>query len=41
MGMNVPFGTFDDGAFSWLILLIASVIASAIVFLWMKRKGLL
>jgi magnesium transporter len=41
MGMNVPFGTFDDGAFSWLVLLVASIIASAIVFIWMKRKGLL
>jgi len=41
MGMNVPFGTFDDGAFSWLVLLIGSVLASAVVFLWMKRKGLL
>lgn len=41
MGMNVPFGTFDDSNMSWLILLVASVLASAVVFLWMKRKGLL
>lgn len=41
MGMNVPFGTFDDSNMSWLVLLVASVLASAVVFLWMKRKGLL
>lgn len=41
MGMNVPFGTFDDSQMSWLILLIVSIIASLVVFLWMKKKGLL
>ena len=41
MGMNVPFGTFDDSQMSWIVLLVASVLASAVVFLWMKKKGLL
>lgn len=41
MGMNVDFGGFDDAASAWFILLIASIIASAVVFLWMKKKGLL
>lgn len=41
MGMNVPFGTFDDSQMSWIILLVASFLASAVVFLWMKKKGLL
>lgn len=41
MGMNVPFGTFDDSQMSWIILLVASILASAVVFLWMKKKGLL
>lgn len=41
MGMNVPFGTFDDSNMSWLVLLVASVVASAVVFLFMKKKGLL
>lgn len=41
MGMNVPFGDFDDGPNSWLILLVGSIIASLIVFVLMKKKGLL
>lgn len=41
MGMNVDFGGFDDAASAWFVLLIASVLASAVVFLWMKKKGLL
>lgn len=41
MGMNVPFGAFGDNPAAWIVLLIASVLASAVVFLWMKRKGLL
>ena len=41
MGMNVPFGTFDDSQMSWIVLLVASILASAVVFLWMKKKGLL
>lgn len=41
MGMNVDFGGFDDAASAWFILLIASITASAVVFLWMKKKGLL
>ena len=41
MGMNVPFGAFGDGAMSWIVLLVLSVFASAVVFLWMKKKGLL
>lgn len=41
MGMNVPFGAFGDSAFSWIVLLVASIVVSGIVFIWMKRKGLL
>ena len=41
MGMNVPFGTFGDNPASWLILLISSVLISGLVFIWMKKKGLL
>lgn len=41
MGMNVPFGTFGDSNMSWLVLLVSSVVASAVVFLFMKKKGLL
>lgn len=41
MGMNVPFGDFDDGPMSWLVLLIASALASVVVFILMKKKGLL
>ncbi len=41
MGMNVPFGAFGDSAFSWIILLVASIVVSGIVFIWMKKKGLL
>lgn len=41
MGMNVPFGDFDDDPMSWLVLLIASALASVVVFILMKKKGLL
>ena len=41
MGMNVPFGQFGENPLSWIVLLVASVVASAVVFIWMKRKGLL
>ncbi|MBR1875448.1 magnesium transporter CorA family protein [Candidatus Saccharibacteria bacterium] len=41
MGMNVPFGDFDDGPMSWLVLLIVSALASVVVFILMKKKGLL
>jgi len=41
MGMNVPFGVFGDNPASWVVLLVTSIIASAFVFILMKRKGLL
>ena len=41
MGMNVPFGAFGDNPASWIILLVASIVVSGIVFVWMKKKGLL
>ncbi len=41
MGMNVPFGAFGDNPASWIILLVASIVVSGIVFIWMKKKGLL
>lgn len=41
MGMNVPFIHVGDDPNAWMYFLGASVFASAIVFIWMKRKGLL
>ncbi|MBQ2638616.1 magnesium transporter CorA family protein [Candidatus Saccharibacteria bacterium] len=41
MGMNVPFGNFGDSGTAWICLLIASIAASLVVFIWMKKKGLL
>ena len=41
MGMNVGFGTFDDNPLAWLILLVFSIIASLLVYLWLKMKKML
>ena len=41
MGMNIPFLGLGTDPNAWLYFIIASIGVSAIVFLWMKKKGLL
>lgn len=41
MGMNIPFIHVENDPNAWIYFLAASGIASLIVFIWMKRKGLL
>ena len=41
MGMNVGFGSFAENPFAWLFLLVFSIIASLLVYLWLKLKKLL
>lgn len=39
LGMNVPLGSLETDQFAWLKILILSVIASALAYLWMRKKG--
>lgn len=39
LGMNVPFGGMGTDPLAWLKILVLSVVASALVFLWLRRKG--
>ena len=41
MGMNVPFGAFGNDQNAWVVLLGSSFVVSAVVFIMMKKKGLL
>lgn len=41
MGMNIPFLSVENDPNAWIYFILASVFASAVVFLWMKKKGLL
>ncbi len=41
MGMNIPFIGLDRDPNAWIYFIVASIAISAIVFRWMKRKGLL
>lgn len=41
MGMNIPFLGLGDDPNAWIYFIVASIGVSAIVFLWMKKKGLL
>lgn len=39
LGMNVPLGGMEKDVFAWLKILVLSVIAAALMYLWLKKKG--
>jgi magnesium transporter len=41
MGMNVPFGSIGTNDHSAAVLLLGSILASLLVALWLRKKGLL
>lgn len=41
MGMNIPFIGVESDPNAWIIFLASSILASVVVFIWMKKKGLL
>ena len=41
LGMNVPFGVIGSDPHSAVVLLLASILASLLVAVWLRRKGLL
>ena len=41
LGMNVPFGEVGTDSHAAIIIFVLSIIASLIVALWLRRKGLL
>ena len=41
LGMNVPFGIIGSDPHSAVVILLASILASLLVAVWLRRKGLL
>lgn len=39
LGMNVPFGDLGTDQFAWLKILVLSIVASALVYFWLMRRG--
>lgn len=39
LGMNVGFGNINQDPLAWLKILVISIVASGLVYFWLKRKG--
>ena len=41
MGMNIPFGIAENDPYAWVHFLVISIVFSGVVYVFMKKKGLL